>query len=312
VEELKAKGYVAESDVDAARNREELARAELETAQERSDTLGQELSAELEAAEARVAQAKAALDRAKADAVQVELREADVVSARAQVARAKASRDNAKTMLDYTTITAPRDGVILQKFVEEGTIVTSGRSSVTQGTDIVLLGDVSEMLLEVNLDEADVGMVRVGQEAAITVDALPDEAFHGRVTRIDPQAMTQQNVTTVLVTVRVEDADERLKPGMTAGCDFFVGRAENVLRLPSRAVEERHGEHSVLVRQGDEIVPVRVEVGLIGDELTEITGGLDEGAEVVLPGLGPPPEEHSDRAMERGRRMGGAGGFIRR
>ncbi len=310
-QELKAEGFVSESEVDTAVNRRDVARADLASAQRQWDTLDQQLKAELEAAQARVAQAKASLDRAKADAVQDELKEADVASAEAQVARVQASVTNAKTTLDYTTIVAPRDGVILQKLVEEGTIVTSGRSSVTQGTDIVVLGDLSEMVLEVSLDEADVAMVRVGQKAAITVDSLPNDRFHGTITRIDPQALTQQNVTTVLVTVRVDDADERLRPGMTAGCDFFVGRAENVLALPSRAVEEQRGRHTVLVREGEEAVPTPVEVGLIGDDLTEIKSGLSEGQEVLLPGLGSLAQDRTDWARERGRRMGGAGGFVR-
>ncbi len=309
--ELKAKGFVSESEVDAAVNRRDLARAELAAAQEGWDTLDRQLSAELQAAQARVSQAKAALDRARTDAVQDELRRADVVSAEAQVARAQAAVVNAKTILEYTTITAPRDGVILQKFVEEGTIVTSGKSSVTQRTDIVLLGDVSEMVLEVSLDEADVGLVRVSQEAAITVDALPDDRFHGRITRIDPQAVTEQNVTTVLVTVRIDERDERLKPGMTATCEFLIGRAENVLVLPNLALRESRGEQTVLVRQGEEVVPTPVEVGLVGDNLTEIRGGVEEGMEVVLPFGGPGSHEREDWARERGRRMGGAGGFVR-
>jgi HlyD family secretion protein len=309
--ELKGEGFVSQSDVDTALNRRDLAAAELASAQEQWDTLDRQLSSELKAAQARVVQTEAALERARVDAVQDRISQADVTGAQASVARAQAQLTEAQTTLDYTTITAPRDGVILQKFVEEGTIVTSGRSSVTEGTDIVLLGDVSEMVLEVSLDEADVGMVCVGQKAEITVDALPDDRFHGTIARIDPQAVTQQNVTTVLVTVRVDDADERLKPGMTAGCDFFVARAEDVLCLPNRAVEERRGQYSVQARQGEEVVPIPVEVGLIGDELTEIRNGLSEGQEVLLPGLGSPAQDRTDWARERGRRMGGAGGFVR-
>ena len=308
---LKEQGFVPQSEVDSALNRRDLAAAELDSAEERWGTLERQLSAELQAAEARVAQSKASLDRAKLDAVQDRIRKADVTTAQAQVARAQAQLTNAKTTLEYTTITAPRAGVILQKFVEEGTIVTSGRSSVTQGTDIVLLGDLTEMFVEVSVDEADVGMVRAGQPADITVDALPDERFRGTITRIDPQAVTQQNVTTVLVTVRVDDADPRLKPGMTVTCEFLIGQAENVLCLPNLAVQERQGEHVVLILQGEEPVPVPVEVGLVGDNLTEIRGGVAEGAEVVLPFHGAPPGERRDWARERGRRMGGAGGFVR-
>jgi HlyD family secretion protein len=297
--------------VDSAVNRRDLAAAELASAQEQWDTLEGELSAEREAAEARVAQTKAALDKATLDAVQDRIRRADVTSAQAQVARAEAQLANAETTLGYTTIVAPRAGVILEKFVEEGTIVTSARSSVTQGTDIVLLGDLTEMFVEVSLDEADVGMVEVGQPTAITIDAFPDDQFQGTVSRIDPQALTQQNVTTVLVTVRIDDVNPRLKPGMTATCEFMIGRAENVLCLPSLAVQERQGRHTVLMMQDGEPTPVPVEIGLVGDNLTEIRGGVAEGDGVVLSFAGPAPGGMEDRAREMGRRMGGAGGFVR-
>ena len=308
---LKAKGFVPQGEVDTAVNRRDLAKAELSSAQQQWDTLDRQLGAELASAEARVAQAQASLDRARADAVQDELRVADVASAQAQVARVEAQVVNARTMLDYTTITAPREGVILQKLVEEGSMVTSGRSSVTQGTDIVLLGDLSEMFVEVSLDEADVGRVRVGHSAEITIDAFLNERFRGEITRIDPQAETTQNVTTVLVKVRIEGADPRVKPGMTASCDFVVMEAKNVLSLPNRAVQRERGEAGVLVQRGAERTRIPVELGIVGDERTEIREGLNEGDEVLVPAPTGGSSDWSERARERGRRMGGAGGFVR-
>jgi HlyD family secretion protein len=305
---------VSQSDADSAVNRRDLAQSDLASTQQQWDTLDRQQEAELEAARARVAQAKASLDAARAGAVQDELKRADVVSAQAQVARAQAAVINARSTLDYTTITAPRDGVILARYVEEGTIVTSGKSLVSQGADIVLLGDLSEMLVEVSMDESDVGMVKVGLQATITVDALPEEAFRGQISRIDPQATTQQNVTTVLVTVRVEKPDSRLRPGMTASCEFPIARAGNVLCVPSLAVQHLKGQHVLFVRQGKEAVPVPVEIGLVGDSLTEIRSGVGEGAEVVLPlaavsaGSGEPA---GPGGPGMGRRMGGAGAFLR-
>ena len=342
-EGLKAEGYVPQSEVDVALNRRDLAAAELvsvqerwntlaaeqaaelqsaqarvdqvkadlRSAQERWDTLDAEQTAELQSAQARVDQAKAGLERARADAVQERLRDADVISARAQVARAEAQVENARTMLDYTTIRAPRAGVILQKFVEEGTIVTSGRSAIGQGTDIVELGDLTKMFVEVHMDEADVAKVRVGQAVTIRVDAFVDEEFAGVVTRINPQASTEQNITTVLVTVQVRQLDARLKPGMTATCEFVVDQVQNTLYLPSRAVQKVDGKYAVMVAAGQEMATASVEVGLVGDEHTEILEGLREGDEVIIPQLGGPASGMSSRAREMGRRMGGAGGFVR-
>ena len=80
------------------------------------------------------------------------------------------------------------------------------------------------MQVEVNVDEADIGQIRQGQPVRISVDAYPDERFRGRVTKIAPQAVAEQNVTTIPVTVEVSVREDRLKPGMNATCDFIVER----------------------------------------------------------------------------------------
>jgi len=307
---LRAQGFVPQSELDTAVNRRDLAKAELGTAQERWNTLEQELAADLDSARARVAQAKAALEHARVESVQDRLRRADVASAAAQVARADAQVLNAKTMLDYTTIRAPRAGVILEKFVEQGTIVTSGRSAVSQGTDIVLLGDLRKMFVEVSLDEADVGQVHLGQPVEIRVEAFPDKALRGVVTRIDPQASTQQNITTVLVTVQIENPTARLKPGMTASCDFLVQRVEDTLYLPSRAVRDVSGTHMVTVLRGKQQAEVPVEVGVMGNDRTEILEGLSEGAEVVLPSLVGGSQESGGQSRPPSP-PGGVGSFFR-
>ena len=310
---LKAQGFVPQSDVDTAVNKRDLAKAELASAQERWNTLQDELQSDLESAQARVAQAKAALDNAKTNAVQDRLKDADVASTQAQVARAQATLVNAETMLDYTTIRAPRAGVILAKYVEQGTIITSGRSSIPQGTDIVELGDLSKMYVEVSLDEADVGKVRVKQPVGISVESLPEKQLRGVVTRIDPQASTQSNITTVLVTVQIESPDALLKPGMTASCDFLVERAEDTLYLPSRAVRDVEGSHVVTILQGGKQVVVPVELGIVGDDRTEVLEGLKEGAAVALPSAVGGSQGTSRQTRQSGppQPPGGVGSFFR-
>lgn len=300
----------------SAQTRVEQAEADLRSATERWRTLDEDQAAELQVAQGRVAQAKAGLDSARAQAVQQKVRQADVASAKASVDRAQAEVQNTKIMLGYTTVTAPRDGVILQKLVEQGTIISSaGRASVTGGTTLVQLGDVSRMFVDVQVDESDVADVAAGQPAKITVDALPDDVFAGAVRRVDPQAVTQQNIATVLVTVEITDRDARLLPGMTATCEFTVKQVENTLYVPSRAVQSLGDGYALRVREGEQTVQVPVEVGLVGDENTEILEGVREGTEVVLSGLmaggGEANTERAQRAREMGRRMGGAGGFLR-
>ncbi len=298
--------------LEAAQARVEQAKADLEAARKRWETIEAEQRTDLEAAQARGVQAQASLERALANKIQERVREAELAAARAQVARAQAQVENAKTMLEYTTIRAPRDGVILKKFVEEGTIITSGRSAIAQGTDIVELGDLSKMYVDVNLDEADVAKVHVGQSVEIIVEGLPDKMFTGKVTRVNPEATTEQNIATVLVTVEIDNPDPLLKPGMTATCDFLVAEAEDTLYLPSRAVREVSGQYMVTVREGEELVEIPIEVGLVGDERTEILQGLKEGDEVVVPSLTQQRPSAAEFLRERGRRASGMGGLLRR
>ncbi len=300
----------------SGQTRVEQAEADLTSATERWRTLDEDQAAELEVAQGRVAQAEAGLESARAQGVQQKVRQADVASSKATVDRAQAQVQNTNTMLGYTTVTAPRDGVILQKLVEQGTIVASaGRASVTGGTTLVLLGDISRMFVDVQVDESDVADLAVGQAARMTVDALPDDAFAGVVRRVDPQAVIQQNIATVLVTVEITDRDPRLLPGMTTTCEFTVKQVENTLYLPSSALQRVGDGYALTVREDERNVQVPVEVGLVGDETTEILEGVREGAEVVLSGLSAAPGgENSDRAQRAramGQRMGGAGGFLR-
>ena len=309
---LKAKGFVPQSDVDTALNRRDLAKAELAYAQERWNTLEQELKADLESAQAKVAQAKAGLERARADTVQDRVRKAQVTSANAQVRKASAQVSNAKTTLGYATVRAPRDGVILQKFFEEGTIITAGGRSIGEGMDIVELGDLSRMFVDVQVDESDIAELKAGQLAEIRIDAFADKAFPGVITVVHPRALSEQNIAAVLVTVEIKDNDPRLIPGMTATCDFLVAQVEDALYLPSRALSNLEDGYVADLLKGEEAIEVPVQVGLEGDDGIEILEGLNEGDEVIIPQLGGPEGAGSDRRREMGRRMGGAGGFVNR
>ncbi len=285
------------------------AQADLEAAQQRWNTLDKEQSAERQSAESRVQEAQASLDKAEAGKVDRQLREADVQSARAQVEKAQAAVMNAATMLGYTTIVAPRDGIILQRYVEEGTIVTSGRSSVTEGTSLVQLGDLSQVFVDVQVDESDLGSIFVDQAVDIHIEAFEDETFEGVVTRVDPQAVTETNVTTVLIEVEVQEPDARLLPGLTSSCDFLVEEAQDALSVPRRAVTETEDGATVTVMENGVGTPTPVTIGVQGDERTEILDGVAEGAQVLLPRLGSAtgPATAENRGREMGRRMGGGG-----
>jgi len=336
---LNAKGYLSQSSLDTAQNQRDSAQASYAQAQERMRTLADDQAAELRVAEAQVAQAQAALvaaqkkwdsldddqgperraarykvsqargalRNAKANTVQNVVKAADVVNQQAQVTKASASVEQTRTTLGYTTITAPRDGVILSKDVEEGTIVNSGRSGVAAGTTIVELGDLSTMYVDVEVDETDLADIRAGQQVAITVDSVGDKVLRGAVTRVDPQATTTSSVTTVKVEIEVLDHDRRLLPGLSATCAFLAGERTNVLTLPTRAIRQRDGKTTVTIPGDPSPRTVVVEVGLEGDESTEIVSGLNDGDKVLLPQLGAPVG--ADAGMP-GPPPGMGGGFL--
>jgi len=310
--ELLQKGYVSQQQVDNAASQLETARSQFIAAEKRLQTLEQDIQARLTSARARVQeaeaslrsaeanrnqvelarqaleearaqykQAEAALEQARSNLRQIRLREADIATAKAQRARAEAQLYNAQVQLDSTTIVAPRDGVVISRNVEEGTIVPPGTSLFSQGTTLLQIADTRRMYVEVSVDEADIGLVRVGQPVLIRIDAFPEKPFRGRVSRIDPQAVLEQNVTVVKVRVEVLRSDETLKPGLNATCEFLVARKADVLAVPKEAVQESPDGHyvEVLVQGRPQRRPVKI--GVQGNELTEIVEGLREGETVV-------------------------------
>jgi HlyD family secretion protein len=309
-----------DSDQGAERRSAEAAVQEAEAgysaALRRWNTLDSDQAAEMASSRAKVDQARNSLASARANSVQQQVRQAEVVNQRAAVTKANAEVSQTKTSLGYTTITAPRDGVILQKDVEEGTIVNSGRSGVAAGVSIVELGDLSTMYVDVNVDETDLADIKVGQQVEISVESLQGRKVTGSVTRVDPQATTTSNITTVKVEIEVLDHDTRLMPGLSAECTFLVGERDNVLTLPAQAVRERDGKHTVTVlaqgkpAQGPPGAPqtttLPVEVGLTSDDTVEIVSGLQEGDKVVLPELGTGSQENGPR----GGPPGGGNDFI--
>lgn len=297
------------------------AEAQLEAAKA-NDALVEQRRAEVASARAALAQAEAAYKQALINAQQVQLREADIKTAKSQVQRALAQLRNARTQLADTIIVAPRDGVIIEKLVEEGTVISSGMSAFAQGTTIVRLADMSRVFVDAEVAEADIASIWVGQKVDVTVDAFPSEIFEGKVVRIDPRTTVEQNVVYVHVLVELDMPDERLKPGMSATCEFQVERKEKVLAVPNEAIKEDENGRTYVeiakrINPHPEIERRYVEIGLQGTTMTEIVKGLREG-EVVVTVFAVPKQIQPQMAggMRMGRMagtpMGGMRGLMRR
>lgn len=344
------KGFVAASQVDQYQASRDVAAATLESAQKKADTIDPEMTTDLEGQKARVAQFQAALRTAEANRVQIklkaqaalaakaeyeqskaavlqakvkvdeakaqrindEIRLTQITQAKAARARSQASLVNADIQLKDTHVTAPSDGIILKKYVEQGTLITSGISFNSSGTSIVQLGDISRMYVDVQVDETDVASVDEGQKVDITFDAYPTTPYEGKVIKVEPQAVIDANVTTVHVRVEVDNSDIKfklLKPGMNSTCEFIVEKKDNVLCVPNEAVKiDNDGNPYVEIAEGGKPAPpekdskpdpnllvglkpvtTKITVGLAGNETTEVTSGLKEGARVITQTIEPAP-----------------------
>ncbi|BBB92170.1 macrolide export protein MacA [Methylomusa anaerophila] len=238
---------------------------------------------------AQVNQARAKLVNAEADCQRIErLAAAGAVAAQQlDAARmdynvAQATYDDVVSQLDDTVIRAPIDGVVIGKPVPAGQTVAPGIS-----TPMVLLtiADMSRMQIETQIDESDIGNVQVNQKAAFTVDGYPGKTFTGTVVNVSAKANIQQNVVyyPVIIDIDPDTAGNLLKPTMTARVSINIGESRNTLTIPLVALKDNQGQSYVQVMNNGQIKATNVTTGLMTDEQVEITGGLTEHQQVVVP-----------------------------
>jgi HlyD family secretion protein len=153
-------------------------------------------------------------------------------TAKANLVSAQLAADRAKVNLDYGTITSPIDGVVISRTYEPGQTVAA---SFNTPTLFKIANDLTKMKIEANIDEADIGQVKVGQKTNFTVDAFPDLKFDGLVQQIRLSPTTVNNVVTYTVVIEVANPDQKLMPGMTANLTIYVEDQKNILKVPSRA-----------------------------------------------------------------------------
>jgi HlyD family secretion protein len=146
---------------------------------------------------------------------------------------AVAALDRAKINLRYATIRAPISGVVISRNVDVGQTVAASLSAPLL---FMIANDLTKMQVQANIDEADIGNVRVGQDVDFTVDAYPDQQFHGKVTQVRLQPNVIQNVVNYTVIIESPNPNLKLMPGMTATVTILVDRRNNVLKLPNLAL----------------------------------------------------------------------------
>ena len=168
-----------------------------------------------------------------------------------------------------------------------------------------MLADLTAMQLVAPFSESDIGKVKVGRPATITVNALPGQEFAGHVTSIALLSTTSGGVVSYNVTIDLDQTSPALLPGMTASAQIVTAQAENAVNVTSSALSRRGGPSTVTVVRGGKQVVQPVITGVVGDSTTQVVAGLSPGDQVAVPvasGLGA-----STAAAGLGGRGGGGG-----
>ena len=261
--------------------------------------------ADLEVSQIQVDSAEVRYNNLEADEASVDLMEKDVVIASASVESAQISLEDALQRLEDTRVYSPMNGIVTAKFVQIGQIISSGISTTTGGTTVMTISDFSRLFINANVDESFIGQVETGQRVIITVDAFSGQSFEGIVDRISPVGENVSNVVTFETRIEVTSENKNLlMPEMTADVEIVVAEKQDVLTIPSSALQREGPNYFVMVADGGgEGERREVVIGINDGNKVEIVSGLSE-ADVVLvsqadegsvwsrggfPGGGPPP-----------------------
>ena len=211
---------------------------------------------------------------------------AKVKQAQAQVTQYRAALSRSSEQLNYATIVAPIDGVILSRDVEVGDAVSSILVLGSSATLVMTLGDMKEVYVDGKVDESDIGKVYLGQPARIKVESFKDKSFSGKVTKIAPMGVEKDNVTTFQVRVSIDNSGGELKALMTANAEVILEEHKGVLIIPENSIiYDKDKKASVEVpdpKGKDGKRKVSVTVGISNGAKTELLAGLKKDDKVIL------------------------------
>lgn len=228
-----------------------------------------------------------AQNRQRAAVSNLSVSRAEVAQAAANVAQAQARLERAEEELANATIRAPIEATVLSRDVEIGSPVSSILNLGASATLVMMLGDIDEVFVRGEVDEADIGGVRQGQPARITVETFRDRTFEGTVAQISPIGVEEDNVTTFEVEVSISNPGNELKANMTANVEIILEEFHDSLIVPEAAIvydAERRTFVEVPAAsepEGRRRVPVKLGVG--NGFTRQVLEGLGEGDQVVLP-----------------------------
>jgi HlyD family secretion protein len=300
---------IAQLDTQTLEARVASARASLavaEAAQAQAEATVTETKAKLARSRELAARDIASQQTLESDEAAAQRAVAQVASAKAQVTAQRAALQETETALGKAMIRSPIDGVVISREVRPGqTVAASFQTPVL----FKLADDLRHMELHLNVDESDVGQVRMGQKAEFRVDAYPGRTFAAKITSVRFAPKEVNNVVTYETVLSVDNPELLLRPGMTATADILVDHKDRALLVPNRALRFLPSEAAASSESGPRVwvvrdgaaVAVPVETGLTNGEVTEVTrGDVASGTELIV---------DIERAPRRQQQQGGNGPF---
>jgi HlyD family secretion protein len=228
-----------------------------------------------------------ALNRQRSARGQLVVARARVAEARAKVAQTAAAVARAQEDLRNATLRAPISGIVLSRDIEVGSPVSSILNMGANATLVMTIGDIDRVFVRGKVDEADIGDVRLGQSARISVETFKEKKFEGQVTLISPIGNEKDNVTTFQVEVSIENPGKELKANMTANAEIVLEEHPESLIIPEAAISydaERNAFVEVPAsaeKSGRKKVQVKLGIG--NGTRTQVLDGLQQGDKVLLP-----------------------------
>ena len=274
----------------------------------------QAAQSQVDSASANLAQTKSDFDRAKANRAAGIISAADFERARTAFETAQADQKTAQRRMDqaranvsqshvglgYSTITAPMDGVVTARRIELGETAVPGIQNQA-GTVLLTISDMSKVEAEMEVDEASIPTVKLGQEAQVRIDAYPNQVFQGQVTEVGGSPILKTSVndaTKFKVKVWIKNPPATIKPGLSVQADIFTGSRDQALAIPFQALVMRdikpkagetlkpgapREEEGVFLMDAGKAKFVPVKTGLMGDLSVEVVSGL-KGGETLITG----------------------------
>lgn len=214
---------------------------------------------------------------------------AQIAAAQGTINQAQATLNNNLTNLRYTKIVSPVDGIVVSRAVDVGQTVAA---SFQTPTLFQVAQDLTNMQIEVNVSEADIGKIKKGQEVEYTLDGYADSVFHGKVTEVRIAPTTVSNVVTYTVIVDVDNKDQKMIPGMTANASIITNKSENVICVPTDALKftpkeitggKKYKEQGLWILRNNKPTRISIETGAKDSDRTEIISKeLKENDRVII------------------------------